>query len=213
MNFTLDPDESVGDRVARIAREAAAEGPMGAYLQGTRYADFLSVWGNEQSLRFVKTSCAVCASAVLGYAGKPLHKPWHADGSWGILNWLGLTFSHPAWTEATPNALPHVGDVFYRGGKASPMGHVGIFVESFPNGLWRTCEGGGSLGTADMAGMTAQQIHATNGTVFRMTPPAGKDIFAPDSLGRHLTGWWRAELIGLPSYDDVVEQLRKDNGG
>jgi hypothetical protein len=45
-----------------------------------------------------------------------------------------------------------------------------------------------------------------------MTPPQGKDIFAPDSLGRHLTGWWKIEEIGLPTTEEILEGKFARNG-
>lgn len=224
LTFVLDPSESVGQRTARIAQEAVADGPMGRWLRGDRYGSFLDIWDMTDDysrlidamhagavLAGVKTSCAVDASSVLGYSGRKLHKPWHADGTWGITSWLGLDFDHPAWFEPGVNDEPSVGDVFYRGAKSSPMGHVGIFAERLPSGLWRTVEGGGNLTPDDMRGMSNEHIKQTNGTVMRMTPPAGKDVFAPDSMGRHLTGWWRIDQIGLLTYDEIIAALQEAN--
>lgn len=223
LTFTFDAAETPAQRVARIAREAVADGPMGCWLRRDRYASFLDIWDMSDDysrlldslhsgavLAGVKTSCAVDASAVLGYAGRKLHKPWHADGTWGITSWLGLGFDDESWVDAvdpkTGPREPEEGFVFYRGGKQASNGHVGTFSLRLANGLWRTVEGGGNLTVSDGSTLTAAQRKATNGTVMRMTPE-GKDPLAVDSLGRHLTGWWDTNRIGLPTGEEVLERL------
>lgn len=223
--FALDVNERVGERIARIAREAVSLGPMGCYLQRERYASFLDIWDMSDDysrlidamhsgavLGGVKTSCAVDASAVLGYAGKRLHKPWHADGTWGITSWLGMGFDDSSWCDSDPMYPPELGDYVYRGRMHDSNGHVEIVSERLPNGLYRCVAGGGGLTPDDTKGLSVSQIRATNGTVMRETPPEGKDIFAKDGLGRVPAGWWRASLMGLPTYEDILEQLRKTNG-
>lgn len=216
MVFALHPDDTPGQRIARVATEALAAGPMGRYIRGDDYASFLDIWDlSDDSSRLidslhagsvlagVKTSCAVDASAFLGYAGYHLHKPWHADGSWGIHTWLGLNENGAAWISAHDAELhavrPDVGDVL---AWANPVAHVGIVVEKLGNGLYRTAEGGGSPDTALIQGLSLQQIKATNGTLCRMTGPEGKDI--SHSAGRPLHGFWRASLLGLPGYEEIL---------
>lgn len=230
LTFTLDPAESVNARVARVALEAVSTGPMGCWLQRERYASFLDIWNMSDDysrlldklhagavLAGVKTSCAVDASAVLGYCGQRLKKPWRADGSWGITSWLGLSFQHAAWVDAKDKKgnrreIP-LGGVFYRGGKTSPLGHVGIFAAPVGLDKWITVEGGGSLKLTDMAGLTQSQIKATNGTVMRASSADGKDPWELDSLGRGLTGWWDTARIGLPTWEEIIERAREVNNG
>jgi hypothetical protein len=91
------------------------------------------------------------------------------------------------------------------------MGHVQTVSELLGDGLMRVVEGGGNLRPEDMAGMSQSDIKRTNGTVTRMTPPEGKNLFARDSLGRVPDGWWRPVLMGIPTYEDLLEQLRQAN--
>lgn len=227
LTFVFDAAETPAERVGRIAREAVSEGTMGCWLRRDRYTSFLDIWNMSEDYSYlidslhagkvlggVKTSCAVDASAVLGYAGRKLHKPWHADGTWGITSWLGLGFGDESWVDAVDRKTgvrrePEVGFVFYRGGKTASNGHVGVFGLKLENGLWRTVEGGGNLRGDEGKGLTTAQQAATNGTVMRMTPEEGKDFWALDSSGRHPTGWWDTNRIGLPTGDDVLRGLAK----
>lgn len=260
IKFQIDPLETPGERNARFAREAVSAGPMGAYLNRAHYLELLRIWETPsvrsqtaEQLSLVHTSCAVVGSSVLGHSGKPLRKPWHADGSWGICDWLGVSFAHQSWFDAKKKcedssiaprgflvvcpSCPDdprpgdvhcalcgrckickghtglwIGDVIYRGGKSSPLGHVQTLVELLDGeGLGRVVEGGGNLRPEDTSGMTSGEIKRTNGTVTRMTPPEGRDLFAKDSLGRVPDGWWRPALMGVPSYEDLLEQLRQAN--
>lgn len=213
MIFTLIPEESPSQRVARVAREAVKEGPMGCYLNRARYVDFLGIWENAQSLAHVKTSCAIFAGAVWGYCGKKLRKPWKADGSWGIVTWLGLKFDHESWLDAIvalrqakDGTAPIAGDVMYRGLKTGGNGHVVVLVEQLPDGRWITAEGGGGLRPEDTRGMSHPQVHATNGTVCRLSGP--KDIWSLDTLGRLPAGWWRSDLV-VPTYDDILNTVKE----
>lgn len=228
LTFVLDPNETPGQRVARVAREAVATGPMGAYLQRERYASFLDVWNLSYEdysplidklhggavLAGVKTSCAVDASAVLGYCGKKLRKPWHADGSWGITSWLQVGFDHDSWVDAFSMELDErreavaAGDVLYRGTKVGANGHVVILVERVAD-LWITVEGGGNLTPTEKKSMSAQHVKATNGTVMRESQP--KDIWTFDSSGRLPAGWWRCDKIGVPTYDEILDHLNETN--
>ncbi len=194
--FLFEDGESPGERIARCAEQALADGPMGNFLDGERYESFLAVWEREHLLRSVRTSCAVFASAVLGWCGKPLKRPWKADGTWGITSWLGLSFKNAAWVWAE-DAVPEVGAVFYRdyNRQTTPLGHVGVFTQRHDDGLWTTAEGGGGLGLEDSHKLTTAQAKATSGTVCRLSKP--KDVRAKDSLGRVLIGWWKPDLIEL----------------
>ena len=225
LTFVFDASETPAQRVARVAREAVCDGPMGCWLRRDRYASFLDIWNMSDDyshlidslhagkvLAGVKTSCAVDTSAVLGYAGRKLHKPWNATGAWGIEAWVGLYFSDESWVDAVDPKTgvrrePEEGHVFYRGGKQAKNGHVGTFALRLENGLWRTVEGGGNLRGDEGEGLTAAQVKATNGTVMRMTPEEGKDVWALDSSGRHLTGWWDTNRIGLPTGEEVLGRL------
>lgn len=224
LTFVLDTSETPGQRIARVAREAVSTGPMGAYLQRERYASFLDVWNLSYEdysplidklhsgavLAGVKTSCAVDASAVLGYSGKRLRKPWRADGSWGITSWLQVGFDHESWVDALDlnieekreGVLP--GDVVYRGSKTGFNGHVVILVERVGD-LWITVEGGGNLTPEERKSMSTAHIKATNGTVMRESKP--KDIWTFDSSGRLPAGWWRGDKIGVPTYEEILEHL------
>lgn len=202
--FLPEPGESAGARMARCAREACEAGPMGAYLDAERYRGFLSVWGGDTaSLSRVRTSCAIFSGGVKAHCGGKIAKPWHADGSWGINAWLSLGFGSAAWvaSKGQSGPRPPVGSILYWGSKTGSNGHVGVLVEWLPNGLARTCEGGGSPGPADIkrmlaAGASQTQAAATNGTVCRMSAPEGKSIWT--SAGRALAGWWHPDMIGLP---------------
>lgn len=219
LTFALDPGETPGERVARIAREAASGGIMGARFQRERYAAFLEVWGmssdnshliDHRVLTDVKTSCAVCASALLGYAGRELRKPWVADGTWGITSWLGMGFSHPAWVNAGAwESLLSIGDVVYRGSKTGSNGHVQILVADGGAGLWFTVEGGGNLTADESKDMNQVDVARTNGTVMRMSQHP-KNIWAPDSLGRVPAGWWRSD-VSVPTYEELLEKLLQTN--
>lgn len=231
LTFVLDLNETPRQRVARVAREAVSTGPMGAYLQRERYASFLDVWNLSYEdysplidklhagavLAGVKTSCAVDASAVWGYCGKKLRKPWRADGTWGITSWLQVGFDHESWVDALSLDLGEkrdriaVGDVLYRGRKNGYNGHVVILVEKVGD-LWITVEGGGNLTSAEQKGMTASQIKATNGTVMRESPKP-KDIWDYDSSGRLPAGWWRTDKAGVPTYEEILEHLSDVNRG
>lgn len=221
LKFVLDPTETPGERVARIAREAASEGAMGAHLRRERYAAFLEIWNLSEDLSTlidhrlltdVKTSCAVCASAILGYAGRELRRPWKADGTWGITSWLGMGFTHPAWVDVADAVKhgqhPSIGDVVYRGSKSGGNGHVQVLVET-DGAEWVTVEGGGNLAAAEAAGMKMADIKRTNGTVMRMSAEP-KNIWAPDSLGRVPAGWWVSNL-SVPTYEELLERLREAN--
>lgn len=228
LTFVLDPNETPGQRVARVAREAVSTGPMGAYLQRERYASFLDVWNLSYEdysplidklhggavLAGVKTSCAVDASAVLGYCGKRLRKPWKADGSWGITSWLQVGFAHESWVDAVSMDLDEKreavlpGDVMYRGKRTGENGHVVVLVERVGD-LWITVEGGGNLTPAEAKLMSAARVKATNGTVMRESKP--KDVWAFDSNGRLPAGWWRGDKIGVPTYDQILEHLNEVN--
>lgn len=201
--FLRGDDETAGERMARCAREACAGGPMGAYLRREAYVSFLAVWGRAEELSRVRTSCAVFASAVKGHCGGPLTLPWHADGSWGINAWLALRFTKPAWVPwaGSGEPAPPVGAILYWGSKTGSNGHVGVVAERLPSGLYRTAEGGGSPTAADVAtmraaGATPTQIAATNGTVCRLSAPAGKSLAL--SAGRRLAGWWDPRHMGIP---------------
>lgn len=176
---------------------------MGAYLRREAYVSFLAVWGRAEELSRVRTSCAVFASAVKGHCGGPLTTPYRADGSWGINAWLALRFSRPAWVPwaGSGEPAPPVGAILYWGSKTGSNGHVGVVVERLPSGLYRTAEGGGSPTAADVATMRAAgasqtQIAATNGTVCRLSAPAGKSLAL--SAGRRLAGWWDPRHMGIP---------------
>ncbi len=194
--FLQGDGESNGERVARCAEQSCSDGPMGAYLDPERYMAFLHVWGREDLLRFVKTSCAVYAGAVLGWSGKELKKPWKSDGSFGIFTWLGLSFQHPSWCWAE-DGVPDEGSIVYRdyNRKTTGMGHVQILTRRHEDGLWTVCEGGGGLRQGEGSGLSDGQRKATSGTVCRMSAP--KDFRAKDSLGRLPIGWWRPDLIDL----------------
>lgn len=269
VKFQLDPAETPGERNARFARESVQSGTMGAFLNRADYLELLRIWETPsvrsqtaEQLSLVHTSCAVVASSLTGHSGKPLRKPWHADGSWGICDWLGVSFHHESWFDVSKpcdggagcKPLPPeimktfppckspicraggwdrtdsfvcpscgrcrlckghtglwIGDVIYRGGKQSPMGHVQTVSELLDNGLARVVEGGGNLRPEDMTGLSQSDIKRTNGTVTRMTPPEGKNLFTRDSLGRVPDGWWRPILMGVPTYEDLLEQLRQAN--
>ncbi len=224
LTFALGPNDSPAARVARIAQDVLTPGPMGAFVRGADYAAFLDIWDladdsthlldfahSGEVLDKVHTSCAVFASACLGYAGFRLAKPWKADGTWSIMGatraWLQpLSEQHPAWVPADGSAEPGVGAIILRA-----KSHVELVTERLPNGLWRCAAGGGSPEQHECQGLTPTQIKVTNGTLCRMTPPAGKDVFAPDGLGRRPSGWIDTNLIGLPSYEEILEQLREAN--
>lgn len=195
--------------MARCAREACAAGPMGAYLRREAYVSFLEVWGKSASgagadaLSRVKTSCAVFAGGVKAHCGGRTPRPWRADGTWGITSWLALSFGKPAWTPwaGSGEPAPPVGAILYWGSKTGSNGHVGVVVERLPSGLYRTAEGGGSPAQADVAAMLAAgasqtQVAATNGTVCRLSAPAGKSLAL--SAGRRLAGWWDPRHMGIP---------------
>lgn len=182
---------------------------MGAYLDGERYRGFLSVWGEDAegngaaSLSRVHTSCAVFSGGVKAHCGGAVKRPWDASGRWGIESWLNLRFSAASWvaSKGQSGPRPPVGAILYWGSKTGSNGHVGVLVEWLPNGLARTCEGGGNPSPADVkrmlaAGATQTQVAATNGTVCRMSAPEGKSIWT--SAGRALAGWWHPDMIGLP---------------
>lgn len=228
LTFVLDPNETPGQRIARVAREAVSTGPMGTYLQRDRYASFLEVWNLSYEdysplidklhsgavLAGVKTSCAVDASAVLGYCGKRLRKPWKADGSWGITSWLQVGFAHESWVDALSMDLDEKreavlpGDVVYRGKRTGENGHVVVLVERVGD-LWITVEGGGNLTTSEAKLMSADRVKATNGTVMRESKP--KDVWAFDSSGRLPAGWWRGDKIGVPTYEEILDHLNEVN--
>lgn len=183
-------------------------GPVGCWLDVHRYKLFLDIWDNADQLRFVKTSCAIFAGGVLGHCGKPLRKPWRADGTWGITSWVGARLGGTGWVHER-DAEPEPGCVFYREyslRSSGAAGHVGIFVERVGD-KWITAEGGGSLRGADAnklreefrsqpSSVIGRRIKQTNGTVCRLSAP--KDVRAKDGLGRVLLGWWRPEDIGVP---------------
>ncbi len=196
--FLWDEEETPGERVARCAREALADGPMGCHLRRESYVAFLDrVRGRGSQLSYVRTSCAVFAGSVLGYAGHRLKSPWRADGTWGITTWLNLHLRGRGWTDARPGTPVPVGAVFYREyglNTAGTAGHVGVVVEETPDG-WVTAEGGGSPRIEDVHGLSPAKIRATNGTVCRLSDP--KDIWARDSMGRRLLGWWDPAELNL----------------
>lgn len=210
MNFSLDPSESPGQRVARFAREVGSSGPMGAYLLRDRYVSFLDgIWDRGEQLSLVHTSCAVVAGGVLGYAGHPLRKPWIADGTWGITTWLNLDFGHPAWRRVSdPGPAIGVGDVFFRGDPQGSNGHVGLVTEVLSDGRMITLEGGGSWQGPPPSVLTPAQVKATSGTITRLSKP--KNLFVPDSLGRVPVGWWCADRF-VPTYDELLERLLEEN--
>jgi hypothetical protein len=191
--FLRQDGEAPGDAIARCAEEALGGGPMGCALRGDWYREFLSVRGPDayghpsDALSYVHTSCAVFAGTCRIHAGIQPVVPWHADGRWGITSWLGTSFQSPLWTQAS-HGEPVPGSVLYWGSQTGGNGHVGI-VLARAGDLWLTAEGGGSLHPAEMAGMSATQIHQTQGTVCRLSAP--KDISS--SWGRALQGWWRPE--------------------
>lgn len=199
--FLRGDDETAGERMARCAREALADGPMGAYLNRERYVAFLEVWGRADQLSRVRTSCAVFAAAVKGHCGGALTQPWRADGTWGITSWLALRFAKPAWVpwDGVGEPAPPVGAILYWGSKTGSNGHVGVVVERLPSGLYRTAEGGGSPTSADVAAMlaasaTQTQVAATNGTVCRLSQAKSVAL----SAGRRLAGWWDPRHMGIP---------------
>jgi hypothetical protein len=209
MIFTLDPIESPAERVARIAREVGKAGPMGAYLDRSRYVEFLDgIWGNGEQLSLVKTSCAIVAGAVLGYAGHQLVKPWKADGSWGITSWINIGFNHPSWEEAKEGKEPEVGDVIYRGKPTGFNGHVQVVAEKNNDG-WIVFEGGGLLEPKELTGIPRKLAIRTQGTVTRLSKP--KNIFLPDGLGRRPAGWWKSNLF-VPTYNQILQKLKDENG-
>jgi hypothetical protein len=191
--FLAEDGETAGAAVARCAREALAGGPMGCHLRGDHYRSFLEIRGPDayghpsDSLSYVHTSCAVFAGTCRIHAGVQPVKPWHAEGRWGITSWLGTSFQASLWVPHH-DGEPSVGAVLYWGSLTGGNGHVGIVLERVGD-LYLTAEGGGSLHPDEMKGMTATQIHQTQGTVCRMSAQP-KDIST--SWGRPLQGWWIA---------------------
>ncbi len=195
------------EQIIQACHDALDSGTLGAYLRRDAYKALVSC-GREAQLKalgvdlsLVKTSCAVFCRAILHAAGRPV-KASHHIGQ-GIFNgWLeGLSPSHPAWEDAVDKTgkrrQPPPGGIFYRAySKSSPgtESHVGIFVFEATPGMWITAEGGGSLTTTEAASLTTAQALATNGTVCRLSAKP-KDVWAKDSLGRVLVGWFRPELL------------------
>ncbi len=209
--FLYQTGESPGARFARCAEQAGLPGAMGYRVDQERYQGFLEVRGRAKQLCQVKTSCAVVASAVMGWCGYPMRKPWKADGTWGITSWLGLTLplrngrewlgGSPSWCWAE-DGVPELGDIFYRDYARSTTnsGHVGVLVRKHDDGLWTTFEGGQWLDPkkdADIvARFAAKDLRRINGTICRLSREP-KDIRAFDKMNRKLIGWWRAEKLEL----------------
>jgi hypothetical protein len=193
------------ERIVAVIHRTLDPGPMGAWLRREYYKEFVSVDRPVDHSK-IKTSCAIFAHSVLHDAGR-LDKKADTIGMPIFNGWLeGLTFSHPAWEDATDSKTgarrkPPPGALFYRAYSKSSGGsesHVGFFVFETSPGMWITAEGGGSpdgvLDAALLKGLTATQIKETNGTLCRLSR-GPKDPFAKDSRGRVLVGWFRPELL------------------
>lgn len=210
--FLPEDDEPIGARIARCAREILRDGSMGCHVRGAHYREVIACGltpalappFSHADIGGIKTSCGVFVRAVLHWSGaRVATRPGKVGGALAG-GWVPMMLRDPSWVWAQ-DAQPEPGAVFYRdygvGGKGwqpSTMGHVGIFVAESDaedeRGLWTTAEGGGSPGADDIAGLTAAQIKATNGTFCRLSPRA-KEVRAKDLLNRALIGWWRPELF------------------
>lgn len=194
--------------MARCAREALADGSMGCYVRAEDYEDFISCGFSPAlappfsaaNIRTIRTSCGVFARAVLHNSGVWPSTRAGKVGDPLIGGWLqGLSFSHPAFVKAAGRngPQPDPGDVFYLEYSLSgpgTSGHVGVFVERTPEGLWTTAEGGGSPSPTEAKGLTEAQILQTNGTMCRLSP-APKDIWGHLSLNRIMLGWFKADKL------------------
>lgn len=200
------------ERIISICHKALDPGPMGSCLRAAFYKEFVAV-ERDVDLSHVKTSCAVFVHSVLHFAGRLDQRPDRIG--MGIFDgWLeGLHYQHKAWEDAVgkdgKRRQPPPGAIFYRAYSKSSSGaesHVGILLFQTPDGNWFTAEGGGSPSTADIQEwkLTSAQVKELNGTLCRISPKA-KDVWAKDSLGRVLVGWWRPELLDnfVPETSDV----------
>lgn len=191
--FLAEEGESLGARVARCARSALADGPMGQHLRPDFYREFIScgwvpplvpgtTWdGSGNGIETLHTSCGIFVRAVLHHSGRTSTQPGRVGGAL-IGGWLErLALDDAAWIDVAEN-VPEPGDVFYREyakTTAGRSGHVGIFIEPMngPGEMWRTAEGGGG-----------------DGTLCRIEE---RRPFEPDSSpeNRRLLGWWRPALM------------------
>lgn len=183
MAFQRKPGESLGDAMARCAKEQLLPGPMGDKLRGTEYREFISCGMSPPlstlgDIGKVKTSCAIFVRAVMHWAGRTATRKG-VIGQGMFNGWLeGMSNYGPAWVKADPADVLPPGAVFYRDyGRVTNGGHVGIIVQRMPNGLYITAEGGGG-----------------DGTECRLSQP--KDVWAKDSLQRTILGWWDPAKLG-----------------
>lgn len=191
-------NETAANRIVAVCRLALRKGPMGDTLRPAYYRRFISC-GMTPALAApfthadigdIRTSCAVFARAALHWAGRRATRPGRVgQGIFG--GWLeGMSPGSKAFVKATGKLGPQPtpGCVFYRAYSLQTNGtesHVGVLVEKLPDGRWITAEGGGG-----------------DGTECRLSQP--KDIWAKDSLGRVLCGWWRPELLSMGDDYTVV---------
>lgn len=171
-----------GERVAAVAAEVLADGPMGNTVRGADYQAFLeSTFGNGRQLRAVRTSCAIFAGACLMRAGIQARRGWPRARA--ITTWLGVPGFTGPWV-SRDRLVPQVGDIFYVCSNAHPTwhaatnGHVGILLEG-DGWEWVTAEGGGGDGTLCRISAAPKRI---------------------DKLSRTLRGVWRPALM-LPPED------------
>jgi hypothetical protein len=156
------------------------------------YKQVVTVHPGDYRVETIKTSCGVFVRGILAPCGlEPEKSSRQLIGKALVGGWVPFDFSHPAWVDADVEKVIPDGAIFYRAySKRSPgtESHVGIIRSHIEGGTYRTAEGGGSDPSSPKS----------RGTVCRLSAPEGKDVFAKDSLGRVLVGWWDPEKLGLP---------------
>lgn len=192
----LIANERPGDRMVRCMKQVLFHGPLSFETTPEELAAFVNLptvpvgYSQDKKLTFNsisswKTNCAVAVRAAQGRCGRVMQPARNAQS---IFQYIECAKQDRAWVPNNGINKPLPGDWFYvEPSRRLGYDHVGIFGPELALMVYETYEGGGGSGT-----------RIAQGT---------RHLAGPDTYGRLISGWWRADVVlpASPIADDFTE--------